>query len=561
MKRLKKNENLYKIIALASVCVCILAVVLIFFLTKDSLELSAKDGETITLEYGIDTVPAVTALYWDSVFDKEGTTVPVTSEGNVDETALGTYTITYSATYKKLSTSATQTIIIQDTTAPVITLTGGEIGYYSPGYTYTESGFTAIDNYDGDITDKVVSTQTEDSITYTVTDSLGNATTITRKLECKDVVAPVLTLNDGDHLEIARGSTFKDPGATALDDVDGDLTASITVSGNIDTSVYGEQSLTYSVTDSSGNISELQRNVVVKELTPPELTLSGGSRIFVKLGDSYSEPGYSATDNADGDLTSKVVVNGSVDTSKIGSYTITYTSTDSSNNVSTQKRTVYVYAPQGSTNVEPNGKIVYLSFDDGPGPYTQQLLDILDKYNVKVTFFVTNQFSDYQYLIGEAYRRGHTIAMHTYSHKFDVIYTSESAYFNDLNQIQAICEAQTGVSPTIVRFPGGTSNTTSKKYCPGIMTALTQSLPANGYQYCDWNVDSKDAGGATTSSAVANNVISAIPNFQNSFVLQHDTKQYSVLAVEEIICWGLANGYTFMPMDANTPMYHHPTNN
>lgn len=561
MKELKKRENLYKILAIASVCICIFAAALFFFLTMDSLKLSANDGETITLEYGIDSVPPVTALYWESVFDKEGTMVPVTSQGNVDETALGTYTVTHTATYEDLSVSATQTIIIQDTTAPVLTLTGGEIGYYSPGYTYTETGFKAIDNYDGDITDQVVSSQTEDGITYTVTDSLGNTTTVTRKIECKDVVAPVITLNGEERLEIAHGSTFTDPGATALDDVDGDITASVTVTGSIDTNVYGEQFITYFVEDSSGNVSELQRSVVIKELTPPEISLSGDSRIFVKLGENYSEPGYSATDNADGDLTAKVVVNGSVDTNRIGAYTITYTSTDSSNNVSTVKRTVYVYAPQGSTNVEPNGKIVYLSFDDGPGPYTQQLLDILDKYNVKVTFFVTNQFSDYQYLIGEAHRRGHTIAMHTYSHRFENIYASESAYYEDLNKIKAICEAQTGVSPTIVRFPGGTSNTNSANYCQGIMTALTQSLPANGYQYCDWNVDSNDAGGARSASAVANNVISAIPNFQNSFVLQHDTKQYSVEAVEEIICWGLANGYTFMPMDANSPMFHHPVNN
>ena len=90
------------------------------------------------------------------------------------------------------------------------------------------------------------------------------------------------------------------------------------------------------------------------------------------------------------------------------------------------------------------------------------------------------------------------------------------------------------------------------------MTALTQSIPANGYQYCDWNIDSMDAGGARTASEVARNVISKLPKFQNSFVLQHDTKKFSVEAVDEIICWGLANGYTFMPMDANSPMFHHP---
>ena len=561
MSEHKINKKSYKILAIAAALLCVLVVALLLIFASDSLELSAKDGETITLEYGIDAVPVVSALYWESIFDKEGDMVPVTSQGNVDETALGTYTVTHTATYENKTASATQTIVITDTTGPVITLIGGETGYYSPGYTYTETGYNAIDNYDGDITDKVITTQTENSITYTATDSRGNSTTVTRTLECKDVVPPTITLNGDAHMDLAHGSTFKDPGATAIDDVDGDISDSIQVIGNIDTSVYGEQQITYEVTDSNGNVATLQRTIVIKELTPPEITLTGGSRIFIKLGESYSEPGYSATDNADGDITAKVEVSGSVDTNKVGAYYIKYTSTDSSNNTTTKTRTIFVYALQGSTNVEPNGRVVYLSFDDGPGPYTQQLLDILDRYNVKVTFFVTNQFPDYQNMIGEAYRRGHTIAMHTYSHNFERIYSSESAYYDDLNKIKAICEAQTGVTPTIIRFPGGTSNTTSKKYCPGIMTALTHSVTSNGYQYCDWNVDSMDASSARSSSQVASNVIAGISKCKTAFVLQHDIKKFSVEAVEEIICWGLANGYTFMPMDPNSPMFHHAPNN
>lgn len=561
MKKNTKRKILYTILAISCICVCILAAFLFISKNTASLELSIEDGKTITIEYGTDSLPAVTALYWESIFDKKGTPVKVTTQGEIDESKLGTYAVTYSASHKKQSASASVTFVIQDTTAPELTLTGGETGYYSPGYTYVETGYTASDNYDGDLTEQVVFTQTDQSITYTVTDSSGNSTTLTRTLECKDVVPPALTLNGEANMELAHGSTFIDPGASALDDVDGDLTASIRVEGSIDTTVYGEQTLTYIVEDSSGNRRELQRNIVVTELTPPELTLNGDTRIFLKLGETYTEPGYTASDNADGDITATVSIKGSVDTNKVGAYTLTYTSTDSSSNSTSKKRTVFVYAPQGDSTITPNGKVVYLSFDDGPGPYTQKLLDILDKYNVKVTFFVTNQFPDYQNMIGEAHRRGHTIAMHTYSHTFEKLYASEAAYYEDLNKIKAVCEAQTGISPTIIRFPGGTSNAISKQHCPGIMTALTKSVPANGYQYCDWNVDSMDAGGAKTASEVANNVISGISKFQNSFVLQHDTKLYSVDAVEEIICWGLANGYTFMPMNADSPMYQHPAHN
>lgn len=552
-----QKKSLYIGLAVSSILLTIAIFLFLLFQTA-SVELSVEDGSQVTLEYGVDPLPTVTALYWESIFDQEGTRVAITQIGQADLTKVGSYTVTYEASYEDINASATQTIIIEDTTAPTIELMGGEIGYYSPGYTYVEAGFAATDIHDGNLTEQVVRTESATDVTYTVSDSYGNTTTVTRTLECKDIIPPTIELTNGESIIVAYGAAFTDPGFVALDDVDGDLTASVVVEGIIDTSIYDKQFLTYTVTDSSGNTTQLLRHVIIQELTPPVLTLAGDDCLFIKLGEAYTEAGYSAIDNADGDISNQVVVSGSVDTGKIGTYYITYSSTDSSNNTSTCTRRIYVYDPAGAT---PNGKIIYLSFDDGPGPYTQRLLDILDKYNVKVTFFVTNQSPKYQNMIGEAYRRGHTIAMHTYSHVFSDIYSSETAYFNDLNKIRAICEEQTGVTPTIVRFPGGTSNMISKNYCVGIMSALTRSLPANGYQYCDWNVDSNDAAGSNTAAEVAYNVISAVPRHQNSYVLQHDTKSYSVTAVEEIIRWGQANGYTFMPMDASTPMYHHPARN
>lgn len=552
----EKIKTRTKILAVSLVIFFLLAVIVLLFVPQDSLKLSAKNGETIALEYGIDSIPPVTALYWESFFDKEGTTVPVTTQGTVDETSLGTYTLTHSASYKDKTVTATQTIVIQDTTAPVLTLTGGEIGYYSEGYSYVESGFTAIDNYDGDITEQVITEYQEDHITYTVTDSHGNTSSATRTLECKDVVAPVIVLNGDERIELSYGDSYTELGASAIDDIDGNLTDSIEISGKVDTSVYGANYITYTVTDSNGNKAEKQRIVVVIETTPPELTLLGESRVFLKVGETYHEAGYTAIDNADGDITKHVVVTGSVDTSKTGAYYLTYTSTDTSNNVSTETRSVFVYEPIAGFEVEPNGKVVYLTFDDGPGPYTEKLLDVLDKYNVKVTFFVTSQFSNYRDMIGEAYRRGHTIAMHSYTHNFGKIYSSESAYYEDLHDIQEVCQEQTGVIPSIVRFPGGTSNTVSRKYCSGIMTVLSQSLLDNGYQYCDWNVDSMDVSTAKTVDDIVHNVTSGIANHTNSFVLQHDIKEFSVDAVEQIIQWGLENGYTFMPMSADTPMIH-----
>lgn len=297
------------------------------------------------------------------------------------------------------------------------------------------------------------------------------------------------------------------------------------------------------------------------DATAPIITLKGEERIVISYGSTYVDAGFTATDNVDGDLTASVVVETQLDTSKIGEYTVNYTVKDKNGNIGQATRIVVVQTQSNEQTTNPTGKIVYLSFDDGPGPYTQQLLDILDKYNVKVTFFVTNQTASCKDMIGEAYRRGHTIAMHSYSHRFQDIYASETAYFNDLNKISALCEAQTGVKPTIVRFPGGTANGVSKKYCAGIMTTLTKSLPAKGYYYCDWNIDSKDAVGANTKEEVYNNVITGLQKHDVSYVLQHDIFKVSVEAVEDIILWGLENGYTFLPLTEESPMIHHSPNN
>ena len=93
------------------------------------------------------------------------------------------------------------------------------------------------------------------------------------------------------------------------------------------------------------------------------------------------------------------------------------------------------------------------------------------------------------------------------------------------------------------------------------MGTLSQSLPANGYYFSDWNVSSGDAGGTTSTDQVAANVIAGIQRNNVSIVLQHDIKSFSVNAVEQIIQWGLSNGYTFLPMDETTPMVHQGVNN
>ena len=390
--------------------------------------------------------------------------------------------------------------------------------------------------------------------------------TQTIKVDVVDKKAPEITLTGDAEMTIEAGGTYEDPGYGAQDDYDGDITDKVKVSGEVDTSKPGDYEVKYTVSDSSDNKTEETRTVHVTDTTAPEIVLKGDDCVMIKKGDKYEEPGYTAADNCDGDITDNVTVSGDkVDTDTVGKYTINYEVEDSSGNKGSASRVVRVYAPASNVNanaVNPGDKVIYLTFDDGPGKYTSQLLDVLDKYNVKVTFFVTNTHPDYQNLIAEEAKRGHTVAIHSASHSYGKIYTSENAYFDDLDEMNSIIKAQTGSDASIIRFPGGSSNAVSKNYCKGIMTQLVNDVTARGLLYCDWNVSSGDANNKPISTdAVVQNVISGVQQHNVSVVLQHDIKEFSVNAVEQIIQWGLSEGYTFLPLTTSSPMVHHGINN
>ena len=380
------------------------------------------------------------------------------------------------------SVQKSREVKIVDTKAPIIELNKIDGYYPKTGETYQEEGFTATDNYDGDITSKIKRTEDKNVITYTVSDSSGNKTSVQRTIEYNDGIAPTITLNGDSDITIKAGTRFEDPGCTAKDSHGNDISDSVSVSDNISTYRAGTYTITYSVTDKFGNETSIDRTVTVEAVKQTATTSSGN-------------------------------------------------------------------------------KVVYLTFDDGPGAHTQQLLDILDKYNVKVTFFVTNVNSGYENMIAKEAAAGHTVAIHSASHDYKKIYSSVDAYFADLNEMSDIIYAQTGQRPKLIRFPGGSSNTVSLKYCSGIMTTLTKAVTDQGYKYFDWNVSSGDAGGTTSTEEVYQNVVNGMKSHNVSVVLQHDIKGFSVNAVERIIQWGLANGYTFLPLTTSTEDVHHGVNN
>lgn len=185
--------------------------------------------------------------------------------------------------------------------------------------------------------------------------------------------------------------------------------------------------------------------------------------------------------------------------------------------------------------VKSSGKKVYLTFDDGPSSNTDQILDILKDYDVKATFFVVGKTDErsvkaYQRIVEEE----HTLAMHSYSHRYDEIYESKEAFARDLNSLQEYLYETTGVWPRIYRFPGGSSNTVSKVD----MQELIEYLTDIGITYFDWNVASGDAVSRTLpAETIVNNCLSGIEKQKESVILMHDAsnKGTTIEALPQII--------------------------
>ena len=322
-----------------------------------------------------------------------------------------------------------------------------------------------------------------------------------------------------------------------------------------------DASIIYSVMDKSGNKGNAKRKIIYEDAINPTISLYGESSKYIYVGSSYNEIGYSATDNCDGDITSNVLVSGNVDTNTVGSYKLTYTVTDSSGNSGSVDRIINVIPRENK--VSGVGKKIYLTFDDGPSrTITPGILQILREENVKATFFVINKDDSLNYLIKQAHDEGHTIALHSYTHDYGYIYSSVDNYFNDLNSISNKVESIIGKKSYITRFPGGSSNTVSRRYQVGIMTTLANMVISNGYSYFDWNVDSCDAGSARDQYSVYNNVTNNLV-YKNNIVLMHDFENnYKTLnALRDIIRYGKDNGYVFEALTINTVPSRHGINN
>lgn len=218
---------------------------------------------------------------------------------------------------------------------------------------------------------------------------------------------------------------------------------------------------------------------------------------------------------------------------------------------------------QESENVAET-KTMYLTFDDGPSKNTQAVLDILDQYDIKATFFVTGENPEYASMIKTIYERGHRLGMHTYSHKYSALYASVDDYFKDLAQIHDLIQTQTGEDVRILRFPGGSSNTISKNYGNGIMSTLVKEVEAKGYQYYDWNAHNGDGDPGLSADTLNARALKDIKGKSEVMMLLHDGSgnANTVKSLDALLKELIKQGWTFKTIDSQgmSVFHHHVAN-
>lgn len=371
-------------------------------------------------------------------------------------------------------------------------------------------------------------------------------------VKVQDTQPPVLHLKDytTDTTEAIRAESF-------IDSIDDASLYTYKMDNREDTKEAGTFNITFSAKDQYGNESTAKARLIRKNDKQAPSLEGFEKQVQIMQGDSYSTENYTVTDNLDSNPT-LLCDTSKLDTTVPGDYSVNYTVKDRSNNEATYTQTVTVVE-------DPDfGKpICYLTFDDGPSDNTMKILDILDQYNAKATFFVIGTHPEFYPYMKQIVDRGHTIALHTYSHDYEQIYASEQAYFDDLNKIKEVVKEQTGVEADCIRFPGGSSNTVSANYSPGLMTTLTQAVEDQGYQYFDWNGDSTDASGNNIpTSQLIENATAGIGT-EKINILFHDTdaKGTTVEALPTILDAYQKAGYAFKGVTKDGFAPHHGVQN
>ena len=333
------------------------------------IETYPTSGETLIID---NTPPTITllgdptvnievgAIYTDAGADADDNvdgpviTDNIVAVSTVNTSVIGNYTVTYNVSDAagNAATQVTREVnVTADQTSPVITLSGANPQSIELGTDYSELGATATDNTDGDITNNIVidasnvdvDTVGDYTVTYNVSDAAGNpADEVTRTVTITpDATIPVITLEGANPQSIELGTDYSELGATAEDNIDGNITESIVINASdVDVNALGDYTVTYNVSDTEGNIAEEVTRIVnvVDTSAPvsPVIILLGSASVYVELGTDYTDAGATASDGLGGNITSSIVATGTVDVNVLGNYTISYDVSDAAGNEATQ---------------------------------------------------------------------------------------------------------------------------------------------------------------------------------------------------------------------------------
>ena len=243
------------VIGIVSITILLIILSVIFFIPP---KFELKGGKNIEIKYGEKyKEPGYKVTKFGQNLNKN---VKIT---NKIKNKVGTYDVIYKVKIFGITFSQTRTVKIVDLEKPVITLNGKTNVLICPNSEYQEEGYKAIDNYDGDITEKIKITKKDNIITYFVKDSSNNEAKVTRKIIKEDKTSPSINLKGNKAITLYLGNTWKDPGYTANDNCDNDITNKVAISGSVNTNKLGTYKITYTVKDSSQNQTTVQRTVKV----------------------------------------------------------------------------------------------------------------------------------------------------------------------------------------------------------------------------------------------------------------------------------------------------------
>ena len=256
---------------LLEVLIIILIILIPIVIVLSIPSISFKTNNS-TIEYGSKFIDSYEAK---SLF--EDYTNKVVTKEKLDTTKIGKYEINYELKFGLFKIKNKRIVEVVDKKKPVINLKGESETRVCPNKKYEEEGYEAIDEYDGDISNKVSIKEVDNKIIYSVSDSSGNKEEVTRNIIYEDKDKPEISLNGKNEVTIYKGSEYQDAGYSANDNCDEDLTSKVKVTNNVDTSKTGKYSVTYEVTDEAGNSNSVERIVNVIDKPVYNYNNNGGN--------------------------------------------------------------------------------------------------------------------------------------------------------------------------------------------------------------------------------------------------------------------------------------------